>query len=141
MEPREVHGRTAPLSLQEIRPPVLFDTTQLALERTIAGASQRHNALAANIANAATPGYRRVDVDFHGALAAALGSTDAKSAVAGTAFTTQQDQAVGVTQGDGNSIDVDNESAKLASNALEAEAANTVAKARISILKSAMGVA
>src|SRR3954451_16492244 len=106
MEPREVHGRTAPLSLQEIRPPVLFGTTQLALERTIAGASQRHNALAANIANAATPGYRRVDVEFHGALAAAHGSSDASPAVSGMPFPTQQDPSVGVTQGDGNSIDV-----------------------------------
>ena len=119
---------------------MLFDTTQLALERTIAGASQRHSALAANIANAATPGYRRVDVDFHGALAAALGSSDAKTRVPGTTFTTQADQAVGVTQADGNSIDVDNESAKLSANALESEAAITVAKARIGILKSAMGV-
>jgi flagellar basal-body rod protein FlgB len=119
---------------------VLFDTTQLALERTIAGASQRHNALAANIANASTPGYRRVDVDFHSALTAALGSSDAKNAVAGTTFTTQQDQSIGVTQGDGNSIDVDNESAKLAANALESEAAITVAKTRIAIMKSAMGV-
>ena len=119
---------------------MLFDTTQVALERTIAGAAQRHNALAGNLANAATPGYRRVDVDFHSALAAALGSDDAKSAVQNTAFTTQQDN-IGVTQGDGNSIDVDNESAKLAANALEADAAVSVAKTRIAILKSAMGVA
>ena len=34
---------------------------------------QRQEALAANIANADTPGYQRVDVDFHGALAAAHG--------------------------------------------------------------------
>jgi flagellar basal-body rod protein FlgB len=119
---------------------VLFDTTQVALERTIAGAAQRHNALAGNLANASTPGYRRVDVDFHSALAAALGSDDAKSAVENTTFTAQQD-SIGVTQADGNSIDVDNESAKLAENALESEAATTVAKTRISILKSAMGVA
>ncbi len=120
---------------------MLFDTTQLALERTIAGGSQRHNALAANIANAATPGYRRVDVDFHGALAAALGSSDAKNTVAGTTFTTQADAAVGVTQADGNSIDVDNESAKLAANALEQQAAVSVLKARTAIMRSALGVA
>ena len=119
---------------------MLFDTTQLALERTIAGASQRHNALAANIANASTPGYRRVDVDFHGALAAALGSSDAKAAVASTGFTTQTD-SVGMTQADGNSIDIDNESAKLAANALEQQAAVSVAKTRNAILRSAMGVA
>jgi flagellar basal-body rod protein FlgB len=120
---------------------VLIDTTQLALERSISGASQRNEALAANIANASTPGYQRVDVDFHGALAAALGSSDAKGALESTSFTTQADASVGPTQADGNSIDVDNESAKLSANALESEAAITVAKARISILKSAMGVA
>src|SRR4051812_43137511 len=140
MEPREVQGRTAPFFPPGAIRPVLFDTTQLALERTIAGASQRHNALAANIANASTPGYRRVDVDFHGALAAALGSSDAKHAVAGAAFTTQADAAVGVTQADGNSVDIDNESAKLAANALEQQAAVSVAKTRNAILRSAMGV-
>ena len=139
MERLEVHGRTAPASLQETPSLVLIDTTQLALERSISGAAQRHEALAANLANASTPGYRRVDVDFHGALAAALGTGD-KATVEHTAFTTQADASVGVTQADGNSIDVDNESAKLSANALESEAAIAVAKARIGILKSAMGV-
>jgi flagellar basal-body rod protein FlgB len=139
MEPREVQGRTAPFFPSRSYPSVLFDTTQLALERTIAGASQRHNALAANIANASTPGYRRVDVDFHGALAAALGSSNAKQAVETAGFTTQAD-SVGTTQADGNSIDIDNESAKLAANALEQQAAVSVAKTRNAILRSAMGV-
>ena len=74
---------------------MLFDTTQLALERSISGAAQRHEALAANIANATTPGYQRVDVDFHGALAAAMGSSDARSAIEHTGFTTQADRTVG----------------------------------------------
>src|SRR3954454_19125841 len=99
MEPREVQGRTAPLFPPGVRPPVLFDTTQMALERSIAGATQRHDALAANIANAATPGYQRVDVDFHGALAAALGSSDANT-VANTGFSTQADGSVGARQAD-----------------------------------------
>ena len=140
MERLEAHGRAAPSSLQEIRSLVLIDTTQLALERSISGASQRHEALAANLANASTPGYRRVDVDFHGALAAALGTGD-KSTVEHTAFTTQADASVGMTQADGNSIDVDNESAKLAANALEQQAAVSVLKARTAIMRSAMGVA
>ncbi len=141
MEPREVHGRAAPTSLQESSRPVLIDTTQLALERTISGAAQRHEALAANLANATTPGYQRVDVDFHGALAAALGSDDARHAVESTGFTTQADQSVGATKADGGSIDVDAESAKLSANALEQQAAVAVAKTRNAILRSAMGVA
>ena len=51
---------------------MLFDTTQFALERAIGGAAQRQTALAANLANANTPGYQRVDVDFHTALGAAM---------------------------------------------------------------------
>jgi flagellar basal body rod protein FlgB len=43
---------------------VLFDITQLALERAIEGAGKRHQALAANLASANTPNYQRVDVEF-----------------------------------------------------------------------------
>lgn len=119
---------------------MLIDTTQLALERTISGAAQRHEALAANLANATTPGYRRQDVDFHGALASALGSDDARHALETTAFTAQTDNSVGATKADGGSIDVDAESAKLAANALEQQAAVAVARTRNAILRSAMGV-
>jgi flagellar basal-body rod protein FlgB len=140
MEPREVQGRTAPSSLQEPFRPVLFDTTQLALERSISGASQRQEALAANIANATTPGYQRVDVDFHGALAAAMGSSDARNAIQGTGFSTQADRTVGAVQADGSTIDIDAESAKLAANALDQQAAVSVAKTRNAILRAAMGV-
>jgi flagellar basal-body rod protein FlgB len=119
---------------------VLFDTTQLALERAIGGAAQRHQALAANLANVNTPGYQRVDVDFQSALRGALASGDARSAVEHTTFSAQRD-ATAVTRADGNSVDADAESAKLAANALEQQAAVTVAHARIQILKSAMGVA
>ena len=117
---------------------MLFDTTQNALEAAISGAAQRQQALAANLANANTPGYQRVDVDFHSSLAAALGSEDAGEAVHAVKFTPQVDSS-GATRADGSSLDVDAESAKLAANALEHQAAVQVAHARIGILKAAMG--
>jgi flagellar basal-body rod protein FlgB len=119
--------------------PVLFDTTQLALQAAISGASARQNALAANISNADTPGYRRVDVDFHSALNAAMGSSDPGSALSGAAFTPQVDRSAGATRADGNTVDIDSESAKLAANALDQQAAVQVAQARIHILESAIG--
>jgi flagellar basal-body rod protein FlgB len=115
---------------------VLFDTTQLALERAIEGAGQRHQALAANLANANTPGYRRVDVDFHGTLAAALDRGEVGSA----AFAPAPDASAGAVRADGSTVDVDAESAKLAANALEHQAAVQVAHARIGIMKAAMGI-
>jgi flagellar basal-body rod protein FlgB len=119
---------------------VLFDTSQLALERAISGASTRQNALAANIANADTPGYRRVDVDFHSALSAAMGSSNARDALQRTGFTPQVDRSAGAVRADGSSVDIDAESAKLAANTLDQSAAVQVAQTRIHILQSAIGV-
>jgi flagellar basal-body rod protein FlgB len=121
---------------------VLFDTTQLALERAIEGAGKRHEALAANLANANTPGYQRVDVDFHGALAAAMtgGEDDANTALQGLSFAPTKDASAGATRADGSTVDVDAESAKLAANALEQQAAVQVAHARLGIIKAAMGM-
>src|SRR4051794_12362955 len=130
-----------PLPSRRSFPPVLFDTTQMALERSISGAAQRQEALAANLANATTPGYQRVDVDFHGALAAAMGSSDARGAVQSVGFATQADRTVGAVKADGSTIDIDAESAKLAANALDQQAAVSVAKTRNAILRAAMGVA
>jgi flagellar basal-body rod protein FlgB len=122
---------------------VLFDTTQLALERAIQGAGRRQDALAANLANADTPGYRRVDVDFHGALAAAMqparGAAAVRQDLDGMSFASQVDASAGATRADGSTVDVDAESAKLAANALDQQAAVQVAQARIHILESAMG--
>ena len=52
----------------------LIDTTQLALESAMRGAWARQTLLTNNIANANTPGYQREDLNFQGALRAALAS-------------------------------------------------------------------
>ena len=119
---------------------MLIDTTQLALEQAMAGATQRQTALANNLANAETPGYQRVDVDFHGALQAALGSGDAKQLLQSLSFSPQADTSVGAVRADGSTVDVDAESAKLAANGLEYQAAVQVAHSRIDILRTALGV-
>lgn len=119
---------------------MLFDTTQLALERAIEGAGKRHEALAANLANANTPGYQRVDVDFHGALASAIGrGEESRAALSSLSFSPARDASAGAVRADGSTVDVDAESATLAANALEHQAAVQVAHARIGILKAAMG--
>jgi len=115
----------------------LFDTTQIGLERAIAGAGMRQATLAGNIANANTPGYQRRDVDFHAALSAAMGA--GRSAVAQVTFGAKADPGSAM-RADGNGVDIDVESANMASNALEYEALVSVTRSRIEILQSAMGV-
>jgi flagellar basal-body rod protein FlgB len=118
---------------------VLFDTTQLALERTIQGAALRQTALAGNLANANTPGYQRVDVDFHSALGRALNAgSGSREAVERTGFTAAPD-GTGAMRADGSTFDADAEAAKLAANALEHQAAVQIATTRNHILQSAMG--
>jgi flagellar basal-body rod protein FlgB len=118
---------------------VLFDVTDLALQRAMEGAGLRQQALASNLANANTPGYRRSDVDFHSALAGALQAADPAQAVASTPLTVTQDPSAPVSA-DGNSVDIDAESARLSANGLEYEQLSAAMKARMDILRAAMGI-
>ena len=114
----------------------LYDNTQLALERAISGAAMRQEALANNLANAETPGFKRSDVDFRSSLTQAMKTGDAH-AIESTSFAPQQEMQT--LRADGNGVDVDVEAANMAKNGLEYEAMISIAKARIGILQSAMG--
>ena len=113
----------------------LFDTTQLALERAIQGAGMRQSALANNVANAKTPGYRRRDVDFHSALKGAM--RDGKEELSSLTFSPAVDAGAQV-RADGSSVDVDQENSYLAQAGLEYEGLVTVSRARIEVLRAAM---
>ena len=128
----QAHGRADSRTSME-----LFDTTQLGLERALAGSSRRHTAIASNLANVNTPGYRRQDVDFASALQSAWGAGSA--AVESIDPVTQADPAAPV-RADGNSVDIDTESAAEAKNGLTYQTLSAVLKTRSDILQIAMGV-
>ena len=71
-------------------------------------------------------------------LVALAGALD--GALEGLSFSPAKDASAGATRADGSTVDIDSESAKLAANALEQQAAVQVAHARLGILKAAMGV-
>jgi flagellar basal-body rod protein FlgB len=112
----------------------LIDSTQLALEGALRGASMRQTLLTDNLANINTPGYQRKDLDFHAQLAAAQASGD-PSAVEFTPAT----DASRTVRADGSGLDADQESAALAKNSLEYQALVQVMGSRIGILQTAMG--
>jgi len=114
----------------------LFDTTQTGLERALSGASLRQEAIASNIANVNTPGYRRQDVDFQSALRNAWGREDA---VASVTPAIGADPSAVVRQ-DGSSVDIDVEAAAQAKNGLEYETIAQVIKTRTAIIRSAIGI-
>jgi flagellar basal-body rod protein FlgB len=116
----------------------LFDTSITLLEKAMVGAGQRHDALAANVANANTPGSRRVDVDFHSALSAALDSSDNAKALSTIQFSAEQDGSGSVRE-DGNGVDVDREMAALTENNLEYQAIAGVLRQRFRTLETVIG--
>ena len=115
----------------------LFDTTQIGLERALSGAAARQSALAENLANVSTPGYRRKDVDFQGTLRAAFAA--GRDGVEAAEPVTYADPAAAARQ-DGNTVDADAENAALARNGLEYEAFASVMKARTDVLRAAIGI-
>ena len=119
-------------------------STFMGLQTSLRGLLAEQRALdvtSHNIANANTPGYRRQDVDFHSALRAAFAQAPESTsrALESASFSPQADAST-VLQADGNGVDIDVESANVAKNGLEYQALVTVARARIDILRSAMGV-
>ena len=112
---------------------------------------ERQQILAANIANADTPGYKAVDFDFARALADAAGrsATAGAPALATTATGPRRGgggglaptrQFRGASQGsiDGNSVEMDAERAAFADNAVRYEASLRFLNGQIRSLVSAI---
>jgi len=117
----------------------LFDATQIALERALQGSSLRQRVLSNNLANANTPGFKRSDVDFHESLARELqAGGSARDALERVSFAPVTDSSSSM-RADGNNVDVDEEMAMLQENSLDYQSLVTIARARIMMLKTAIG--
>lgn len=81
-------------------------------------AARRHEALATNIANVETPGYKRVDLpkEFSQELASRIRAGEARSVVIPDLV---EDLSTSSQRRDGNNVDVDREMMSLSKNAAE----------------------
>lgn len=144
----------------------LFDSTLTRLERSLDVRLARHGALAGNVANSDTPGYRARDVDFKAAMGAA-GSVGGVVGFAGepapmTALASEpallqpaspgapapatpgamasvmaQEIPGGNPTQDGNTVDLDRTMASLAENAMQYGASTRAAQRKLAILRYA----
>lgn len=115
----------------------LFDSTQLGLAAAMRATSARQTAVAQNLANANTPGYRRVEVNFEDQLKSLMQGGD-RASIDAFAPAMVTDAAAPV-RADGSSVDVEREAADQASNGLTYQALAQVMSARIDIVSSAIG--
>lgn len=106
----------------------MLDRLASRLEQYMDLVSTRQKLVAANIANADTPGYKTQDLDFQAELRNFMEGTAPRPAeVAGLKV-----------KNDGNNVSLDREARLLAENALRFSVASTLARAEIRALKMAI---
>lgn len=94
------------------------------LHRALQGAWQRNSAIASNIANYNTPGYKRIDVRFQDALRSELGidrlrTTHEKHIASASELYHREFTEYGTRyRVDGNNVDINVENAELAKNSV-----------------------
>lgn len=102
----------------------IFQSTNYQLARTLLDASvMRHTALAANIANAETPGYRRVDLapDFATELRARLAGAGRADGSLGVRPRLAEDLHARSIRPDGNSVEMERELLEMNRNGVNYE--------------------
>ena len=109
----------------------VFDPTLSVLERSLDVRLQKQNALASDLANADTPGFKPLDVDFDKAMSQAVQDLEKPAEPAPVT------EAAGAVEAglDGNAVDRDKTLVSLASNALQYGASARAAGKKLAILR------
>jgi flagellar basal-body rod protein FlgB len=135
--------------------PISFGSTIAMLKDAGSGAREAHDAMANNIANVNTPGFKRTDVTFRESLAAelpryddsselALVTDDPKQFQAGPDFearpfsTTSTLDDTQQMRVDGSNVDIDQEMAKLSMNSAYSQTMNTLLGQQYSRIREAI---
>ncbi|MGE5578701.1 MAG: flagellar basal body rod protein FlgB [Bacillota bacterium] len=114
------------------------------MQRALDGAWMRHELLANNVANAETPGYKRLDFDFRGQLQRELSKvaspimTNSRHLSASTSQRTFLEQDLSSITPDGNSVDIDREMGEVATNTLYYEAVSRQLSSYMGLLRKAI---
>jgi len=120
---------------------ILGDVASRALAKSLEGTSKRQKAISSNIANAETPGYIREDVEFRGALSAAVdGPANGPSKAQGIDEVHPRNvyDPTRPVNANGNNVDIEHEMAELARNSLEFESSARMLSLKIRMLRSAI---
>lgn len=98
------------------------------LEQYMSLLAARQQLTAANIANADTPGYKTLDIDFQAELRSQMG-----------AFPPRPVEVEGLqVKNDGNNVNLDREARLLAENALRFNIASQILRSQIRVVKTAI---
>ena len=119
----------------------IFQTDNYQLARKLLDAAVlRHEAIATNVANAETPGFRRLDVatDFAVQLRARVAAGDLAQTASSLRPQLAEDQAARSVRPDGNTVEIERELLLMNRNAVEHEFLGEIVSNNIKQLKLAI---
>ena len=116
------------------------DITSTALAKTLDATAARQKAIANNIANVETPGYKRVYVSFENELRHVMEEGSRHSIREGLRelMPVRRTDLISPDKPDGNNVNIDAEIADLAKNSLKQKAAAVLLEAKIAMLREAI---
>jgi flagellar basal-body rod protein FlgB len=117
---------------------ILFDRTSQLLGQMIQGTALRHRVLAANLANAETPGYQAQDVTFSSVLDEAQRRAPAEAPPTPTIKAAAVNDTESLARRDGNTVDLDRQMVKLAQNTQWHNAMLQILAGRLATVRSAI---
>lgn len=124
----------------------IFDQTTSGLGKLMDLTWQRNSALSSNIANAETPQYKAVDLNFAGELERAFNKQNDDLKKTNVMHINTEDKSAahfipdysGVTKPDGNNVDIDLQMGRLSYNSGNYSAAARLLRRKLGILKTAI---
>lgn len=116
------------------------DITSTVLGKTLDATAARQRAIANNIANVETPGYKRCYVSFEEELVSAMrqGSASRVRRAIRELVPLKRTDIVSPSRPDGNNVNIDAEIADLARNSLSNKAATVLLEAKGAMLRAAV---
>ena len=124
----------------------IFDRTIDGLSKAMDLTWKRNHAITSNIANAETPQYRAVDVNFGKELERAFGNSSSTLAqtdsqhldVGGDQSSELVEDLTGTEKADGNNVDIDIQMGQLAQNSYDYASAARLIRRQIGIIRTAI---
>jgi flagellar basal-body rod protein FlgB len=110
-----------------------------AVKKMMDVSAMRHAAIASNLANVSTPGYKRVDLSksFEDELKSRINSRDAQ-AITAAVPRTEMDTTTPATRADGNNVQIDHELLNMSKNTMNFDALTNFASGSLKQLKMAI---
>lgn len=127
------------MAIMELVASLFASDNYTAVKKMMDVSAMRHTAIASNLANVSTPGYKRVDLSksFEDELKSRIGARDTAAVISATPRT-EVDSLSPATRADGNNVQIDRELLEMSKNTMNFDALTNFASGSLKQLRMAI---